>query len=130
MLIMSHFSHIKTRIQNLEYLEKALNQLCISYKTQTEKIKGYQGQTFDVNLSISQANGYDIGFNWNGKEYELITDLSFWQQKWSVETFMDKLSQAYASETILNESNKQGFQPVKQSNNIDGSITLVLERWN
>jgi hypothetical protein len=127
---MTHYSHIKTRIQNLEYLEKALNQLCISYKTQTEKIKGYQGQTFDVNLSISQANGYDIGFNWNGKEYELITDLSFWQQKWSVETFMDKLSQAYASETILNESNKQGFQPVKQSNNIDGSITLVLERWN
>jgi len=42
---------------------------------------------------------------------------------------MDKLSQAYASETILNESNKQGFQPVKQSTNLDGSITLVLERW-
>ena len=42
---------------------------------------------------------------------------------------MDKLSQAYASETILIESNKQGFQPVKQSTNIDGSITLVLERW-
>jgi len=34
---MSHFSHIKTRIQNLEYLEKALNQLCISYKIKNEK---------------------------------------------------------------------------------------------
>jgi len=126
---MSHFSHIKTRIQNLEYLEKALNQLCISYKIKNEKIKGYQNEISEVNLSIPQSNGYDIGFNWNGKEYELITDLSFWQQKWSVETFMDKLSQAYASETILNESNKQGFQPVKQSTNLDGSITLVLERW-
>merc|ERR1711935_405019 len=94
MSIMSHFSHIKTRIQNLEYLEKALNQLCISYKTKSEKIKGYQNEVSEVNLSIPQSNGYDIGFNWNGKEYELITDLSFWQQKWSVETFMDKLSQA------------------------------------
>ena len=126
---MSHFSHIKTRIQNLEYLEKALTKLTISYKTKTKKIKGYQNETFDVTLSIPQSNGYDIGFNWNGKEYELIADLSFWQQKWSVETFMDKLFQAYASETILIESNKQGFQPVKQSTNIDGSITLVLERW-
>ena len=39
---MSHFSHIKTRIQNLEYLEKALTKLTISYKTKTEKIKGYK----------------------------------------------------------------------------------------
>jgi len=49
---MSHFSHIKTRIQNLEYLEKALNQLCISYKIKNEKIKGYQNEISEVNLSI------------------------------------------------------------------------------
>ena len=73
--------------------------------------------------------GYDIGFNWNGSEYELVADLSFWQQQWSLETFIDRVSQAYASETILNESTKQGFQTVNEKTNIDGSVTLVLERW-
>jgi hypothetical protein len=29
---MSHFTHIKTRFQNLSYLEKALNRLDIVYK--------------------------------------------------------------------------------------------------
>ncbi len=126
---MSHFSHIKTRIRNIEYLEKALLKLEINCERQQKQIVGYQNKTFDVNLSIPQANGYDIGFNWNGSEYELIVDLSFWQQKWSLEMFMDKLSQAYATETILNESNKQGFQTTNQKTNVDGSVTLVLERW-
>ena len=124
---MSHFSHISTKIQNINYLKKALINLDIKF---TNFDNNKEEITFDnKNIIIPQKNGYDLEFNWNGKEYELITDLSFWQQKWSVETFMDKLFQAYASETILIESNKQGFQPVKESTNIDGSITLVLERW-
>ena len=126
---MSHFSHIKTRIQNLEYLEKALIKLQVNCQKQQQEIVGYKNETFKVNLSIPQPNGYDIGFNWNGSEYELVADLSFWQQQWSLETFIDKVSQAYASETILNESTKQGFQAINQKNNIDGSVTLVLERW-
>jgi hypothetical protein len=126
---MSHFSHIKTRIQNLEYLEKALNKLQINCQRKQQQIVGYKKETFNVSLSIPQPNGYDIGFNWNGSEYELVADLSFWQQQWSLETFLDRVSQAYASETILNESTKQGFQTVNQKNNIDGSVTLVLERW-
>jgi|TARA_B110000444_G_C18827326_1_gene591081 hypothetical protein len=126
---MSHFSHIKTRIQNLEYLEKALNKLQINCQTKQKEILGYKNETFNVSLSIPQSNGYDIGFNWNGSEYELVADLSFWQQQWSLETFIDRVSQAYASETILNESTKQGFQTVNEKTNIDGSVTLVLERW-
>ena len=126
---MSHFSHIKTRIQNVEYLEKALNKLQINCQTKPKEILGYKNETFNVSLSIPQSNGYDIGFNWNGSEYELVADLSFWQQQWSLETFIDRVSQAYASETILNESTKQGFQTVNEKTNIDGSVTLVLERW-
>ena len=126
---MSHFSHIKTRIQNLEYLEKALNKLQITCQKKEQEIIGYKKEKFNVSLSIPQPNGYDIGFNWNGSEYELVADLSFWQQQWSLETFIDRVSQAYASETILNESTKQGFQTVNQKNNLDGSVTVILERW-
>lgn len=121
---MSHFSYISTKIQNIQYLKKALLNLDIQFVIQNSPVK-----LNNSNLVISQNNGYDIEFNWNGKEYELITDLSFWQQKWSVETFMDKLKQTYANETIVNESEKQGFQKIRQSNNNNGEISILFERW-
>jgi hypothetical protein len=35
---MSHFTHIKTRFQNLFYLEKALNKLNITHKEQETNV--------------------------------------------------------------------------------------------
>lgn len=122
---MSHFTHIKTRFQNLSYLKKSLNRLNIVYK-----------ENFDssisefCNLSISQSNGYDIEFTWNGQEYELVVDMSFWQQSSPIESFIDKVAQIYAGEVIISESQKTGFQAIKYQQNNDGSNTLVLERWN
>ena len=127
---MSHFSYIKTRIQNLGYLEKALNKLNIHYELDSKIIKGYDNDRLLVDLIIPQKNGYDIGFKWNGVNYELVTDLSFWDQKYSNETFMDKLTQTYASQIILNETKRQGFNNIEEKTNIDGSISIVLERWN
>ena len=117
---MSHFTHIKTRFQNLFYLEKALNKLKIDY-IQEEQTR---------NLIIEQSNNYNIEFAWNENEYELIVDMSFWEQPCTIESFMDKIAQQYAREVIIGETQKTGFQPVKKNQNIDGSTTLVLERWN
>jgi hypothetical protein len=116
---------MKTRFQNLFYLEKALNRLNISHK-QSELT------TSDLtkNLVIPQSNGYDIKFCWNGQEYELVVDMSFWEQPYPIESFIDRIAQQYAGEVIIGESQKIGFQPVKYQQNSDGSNTLVLERWN
>jgi hypothetical protein len=125
---MSHFTHIKTRFQNLFYLEKALNRLNISH---TEQDKSVTDQTaYHRSLIIPQSNGYDIEFSWNGQEYELVVDMSFWEQPYPIESFIDKISQQYAGEVIIGESQKIGFQPIKYQQNADGSNTLVLERWN
>ena len=123
---MSHFTHIKTRFQNLFYLEKALNRLKISYTEQKENISN----TTSKNLIIPQSNGYDIEFAWNNQEYELIVDMSFWEQPYPIESFIDKVSQYYAGEVIIGESQRTGFQPVTYKQNVDQSTTLVLERWN
>ena len=125
---MSHFTHIKTRFQNLFYLEKALNRLNISH---TEQEKSVSNTTsYQTSLIIPQSNGYDIEFAWNGQEYELVVDMSFWEQPYPIESFIDKISQQYAGEVIIGESQKIGFQPIKYRQNTDGSNTLVLERWN
>jgi hypothetical protein len=122
---MSHFTHIKTRFQNLDYLKQALSRLNISYN---EKVENLDSNI--VNLTIPQSNGYDIKFAWNGAQYELVIDMSFWQQSSPIESFIDKVAQTYAGEVIISESQKTGFQAIKYQQNTDGSNTLVLERWN
>jgi hypothetical protein len=116
---------MKTRFQNLSYLEKALSKLNITYKQQHS-----DSQELAKNLLISQSNGYNIEFCWNGQEYELVTDLSFWVQPYPVQSFIDKVAQNYANETVIGESQKIGFQVTNSQKTTDGSQIIVLERWN
>jgi hypothetical protein len=121
---------MKTRFQNLFYLEKALSRLNIQYEKQKKDLNISNSELYSTNLVIAQPNGYDINFCWNGQEYELIVDMSYWKQPYPIETFIDKIGQQYAGEVIIGESQKIGFQPIKYQQNNDGSNTLVLERWN
>ena len=126
---MSHFTNVETGFQDLKYLEKALNFLNIKY--QKEKNNNSSIKEIDnFNLIINQLNGHNIQFAWNGQEYDLVFDMSYWEQPYSIESFIDMVSQQYACEAITNESQKIGFQPVEYQQNKDGSNTLVLERWN
>ncbi len=124
---MSHFTHIKTRFQNLFYLEKALNRLNIAHKQQEETVSNSTSSS--IKLIIPQSNGYDISFCWNGQEYDLVADISFWEQPYPTENFIDRIAQQYAGEVVIGESQKIGFQPVKYHHNSDGSNTITLERW-
>lgn len=126
---MSHFSNIKTQIRNLSSLKTSLSELGIDWKEGPAPIKGYQGQTRSAEVVINQDNNYDIGFSWNGQEYELVADLQYWQQPWTVEGFLRRVTQGYAFHTVVNESAKQGFQVTEQQKNEDGSIRLVVQRW-
>lgn len=126
---MSHFSQIKTQIRNLASLQTALTDLGIDWKAGPCPVRGYRGQTVEAEISIEQENGYDIGFRWNGQEYELVADLQYWQQMSSVDMFLSKVTQRYAFQTVLNETAKQGFQVAEQQKNEDGSIRLVVQRW-
>ena len=127
---MSHFSQIKTKILELDALEAALRDLGIDSKRGDMEVRGYQGQTQAASVIISQDNGYDIGFQWDGESYQLVADLQYWKQQWSVETFIDKVTQRYAYQTIVTESERKGFQVVEQARAEDGSVRLVLQRWS
>uniref|UniRef100_UPI004056F6D5 DUF1257 domain-containing protein n=1 Tax=Candidatus Electrothrix sp. TaxID=2170559 RepID=UPI004056F6D5 len=122
---MSHLTYMKTRFQNFFYLEKALQKLNFKYDKQQSNSDFLQ-----TNLIIPQSNGYDIEFSWNGEEYELVVDLSFWNQPYPIQSFIDKIAQNYANESVIGESQKIGFQVCNAQKNTDGSQTLVLERWN
>jgi phosphotransferase system IIB component len=129
-IFMSHFTNLKTSFKNLVHLENALNKLKISYKKEKKVVEGNNSKLYNVNLVIPQSNNYDISFNWNGEEYELVLDASFWIQPYPVESFINKLSQHYANDVIIVESQKIGFQPIKTKQHVDGSNTITLQRWN
>jgi hypothetical protein len=127
---MSHFSNIKTQIRNLDVLKATLTNLGMDWKDGPAEVRGYQGLTAIASVVIEQDNHYDVGFSWNGKEYELVTDLQYWQQPLSVEGFLQKITQGYALETVLSESAKQGFAVTEQQTQKDGSVRLVVQRWS
>lgn len=127
---MSHFSQIKTQLRNLSFLQAALTDLGIVWKSGSGAIRGYRGKTQTAEIAIEQDNGYDIGFRWNGSEYELVADLQFWQQAFPVDRFLSRVTQRYAYQTVLSETTQKGFQVTEQQQNKDGSIRLVLQRWS
>lgn len=127
---MSHFTKIKTKLYNLETLKKSLSDLNINWTNQTTNIRGYQNTTHEAELVIQQDNKHDIGFKWNGTEYELVTDLMFWAQDTSVDKFLNRINQRYAYNAIIGVSEKEGFNFTQTETSEDGSIRLVLRRFN
>jgi hypothetical protein len=127
---MSHFSQIKTQIRDLDLLKVALTDGGIDWKSGPIAVRGYQGQTRQADVAIQQENGYDIGFSWNGNEYELVADLQYWQQPLTVEGFLNRVTQNYAYQTVMSTTSDQGFQVAEKEKNVDGSIRLVLQRWS
>lgn len=127
---MSHFTNIKTQIRNLSSLKASLSDLGIDWKSGPSPVRGYQGQTRNAEVVITQENNYDIGFSWNGEAYELVADLQYWKQPWTVDGFLQRVTQGYAFQTVVNETTKQGFQVTEKQKNNDGSIRLVVQRWS
>ncbi|NET08700.1 MAG: DUF1257 domain-containing protein [Symploca sp. SIO2B6] len=127
---MSHFSQIKTQIRNLDALKAALTDTSIDWMAGPMDVRGYQGQTQVADIAIQQENGYDIGFRWNGTEYELVADLQYWQQPLTVQGFLNRVTQRYAYHTVVNETTKQGFQIAQEQKAENGAIRLVLQRWS
>ena len=126
---MSHFTKIKTKLYNLEILKKSLTDLALETEFESKEINGYNNQKHVAELVIEQSNGHDIGFAWNGNEYELVTDLMFWSQTYSVDKFLNQVNQRYAYNSIVEMSKREGFQLAQSKNPQDGSVRLLLRKF-
>ena len=128
---MSHFSTVKTELRDRESLLAALRDLGQEPSAGEQPVRGYRGQTVTADLCCPQSEGGDIGFRWNSAEqhYELVTDLDLWRQTVPVERFLAQLTQRYALQSILRSSAEEGYQVAEQRQQADGSIELVVTRW-
>jgi len=124
---MSHFSTIKTKFKDEDFLLKALRVL---------KYPAYIDQTLinPVNhvheeVEVQIAVGNKIGFKWNGDEYELIAELDAWDLDVPVQRFIDKISQKYAEEIVLDTIGKLGYEVEDKKTTVDNKIELICAKW-
>ena len=108
---MSHFSTIKTKIKEKDFLLEALNLLGHEVKQDQELVVG---GTHGHNHPVIQADiciATDIGFRWcnDTQAYELVSDIETWSLPTPPRRFIDKVTQQYAKETILDTVKYQGF---------------------
>ena len=129
---MSHFSTIKTQLKDAEPLIKALNNLGYMINQEEKFVKGFRGKFTAVDISMNLSGDTKVGFKWdnNSNSYELVTDLDLWKFELPVERFISKVTQMYAYETIISKTKEDGYQIVEQKNQNDGSIELVLTKWD
>ena len=129
---MSHFSTIKTQLKESEQLITALNHLGYQINRDEKFVKGYKGKFTAVDISMNLPGDTKVGFKWdnNSNSYELVTDLDLWKFDLPVERFISKVTQMYAYETIISKTKEDGYQIVEQKNQNDGSIELVLTKWD
>ena len=129
---MSHFSTIKTQLKDAEPLIKALNNLGYMINQEEKFVKGYRGKFTAVDISMNLPGDTKVGFKWdnNSNAYELVTDLDLWKFELPVERFISKVTQMYAYETIISKTKEDGYQIVEQKKQNDGSIELVLTKWD
>jgi hypothetical protein len=129
---MSHFSTIKTQLKEAEPLIRALDNLGYSINQDEKFIKGFKGKFTAVDISMNLPSDTKVGFKWdnNSNAYELVTDLDLWKFEIPVERFISKVTQMYAYNTIISKTKEDGYQIVEQKNKNDGSIELVLTKWD
>ena len=129
---MSHFSTVKTQLRKKEPLLQALYDLGYVPQEGESLIRGFRGQTVKAEVAVTMSKGGDIGFRLNPstQAYELVTDLDLWKQQVPVERFLAQLTQRYALNTVLAATKEEGFEVAEEKRNLDGSIELVVTRWD
>ena len=132
---MSHFSTVKTELRDRSALIDALRDLGHAPSEGERPVRGYRGQTVVADLTVAaedDASAADLGFRWNAAigSYELVTDLDLWKRSVPVERFLAQVTQRYALRSILAASSEEGYAVSEQRQAADGSIELVVTRWD
>nr|YP_009326586.1 conserved hypothetical plastid protein [Membranoptera platyphylla]AMJ16843.1 conserved hypothetical plastid protein [Membranoptera platyphylla] len=132
---MSHFSKIKTNISDIEILKKTLKDLGFTYGSTKCNLSNvhinYSNQVKYLNVYDSKFNTQTLfEFIWDGYEYNFVADFNLWHLNMSVDYFLEKLSQQYAYNVILNQSIMNGFNETNHIFMKDGSIKVVMQKWN
>lgn len=131
---MSHYSRIKTQFHNREALIASLRNLGHEIETDTV-IRGHHGE-HTVDIAIGNLKGYGIGFVRSPDgTYDMVAD--WWGVKGSDERKIVKeleqqagtIQKEYAKKMVLEQAARDGFEVISQAEEQDGTLRIVVRRW-
>ncbi|NDJ54671.1 MAG: DUF1257 domain-containing protein [Chloroflexi bacterium] len=123
---MSHFTRVRTKLRNLQTVQQALEEM--GYNVDSGAVRGYAGMEAQADLVVKMDGRYDIGFRKEDDTVVMVAD--FWGLRIDRDQFMNELSQRYAYMTVVEQAETGGWQKVTEEVQEDGSIRLVIQRWN
>lgn len=124
---MSHFSRLKTKMVEKEFLLQALKDLGYSYEEGDLHVRGFGGNDARVDIKIPLRVSYDIGFRQDKEGYTVIADW-FGVRGINQKDFVNKVSQRYAYHATRARLEQQGFALVEEKNGEQGQVRMVLRR--
>jgi len=126
---MSHFSTIKTKLQDRDALLKALLVigLPVDVNQELENPVGHEHAKVMCDITL----GTDIGFRLNTQTqtYELVTDIQTWKHSIPPKRMIEKITQEYATEIVTREVKKKGFEVEKKVNSLKNEVEIIATRW-
>ena len=131
---MSHYSRIKTQFRHREALITCLRELGYTVETDTV-IQGHNGE-HSVDIAVRQTKRYGFGFVKSPDgTYDMVAD--WWgisgadERKISREIAMQAgpIQKEYAKRMILEQAERDHFEIVSQTEERDGTLRIVVRRW-
>ena len=136
---MSHFSNIKTKLKNKDFLIQALH--TIGYtgtenvllknpsNHQHEEVQVEIGVTkYDTSLEVMRPMTAGFKINDDGV-FELVTEVDAWHESLPIERFLQKITQVYARLAVVETAQAQGFKVITEHKDVDNTIEIVMEKW-
>jgi hypothetical protein len=131
---MSHYSRVKTQFRHREALIACLKNLGYAVETDTV-IQGHHGE-HTVDIAVRKAKGYGVGFV-KGPDgtYDMVAD--WWGVAGTDERKITQELQAqagtiqkeYAKRMVIEQAAIDGFEVVSQTEEPDGTLRIVVRRW-
>jgi hypothetical protein len=131
---LSHYSRVKTQFRHRGALIACLTDLGYDVETDTV-IHGHHGE-HTVDIAVRRAKGYGVGFVKSPDgTYDLVAD--WWGVAGTDERKITReLTQAagaiqkeYAKKMVLEQTARDGFEIVSQTEEPDGTLRIVVRRW-
>ena len=123
---MSHFTKVETKITELLFLKKAISDMDLEYQEGKLKAKGWLWKKAKADIIIPTKSGYDIGFKFNGKSYDVVAD---WDSIGDIDqgAFVNELNQRYAYNVVSDTLAQQGFILAEEKTE-DGKIKMTMRK--
>ncbi len=127
---MSHFSEVKTQINQKDLLEATFKKLGLRFSENKEgiPIRGFMGECAKAEICVDTGLNYDLGLQQNNEGfYDFVADFEVLDST-PQKDLKNKILQTYAYLNVKKIAESQGFQ-IEEEVQEDGQIQMVVSKW-